>query len=114
MNLQGIMEELNICTLALNKGNSKLKTLGLMKAQAEKAYRVRLAEEILKLREEKYPATLIIELAKGNEDVAELRLQRDVAENSYYACISATENLKLEIDSIKSKLKWVRAEMSIW
>nr|WP_315066483.1 hypothetical protein [uncultured Clostridium sp.] len=106
MNIQGIVEKLNACTVTLSKGNTELKTLGLMKAQTEKAYRVKLAEEISRLREEKYPATLIMELAKGNEQVAEFRLQRDIAENSYYTCISAIENLRIEIETIRSKLSF--------
>ncbi len=106
MNIQGIVEKLNACTVALSKGNTELKTLGLMKAQTEKAYRVKLAEEISRLREEKYPATLIMELAKGNEQVAEFGLQRDIAENSYYTCISAIENLRIEIETIRSKLSF--------
>ena len=69
-------------------------------------------QEILKLRTEKYPVTLIMELVKGNEEVAELRLQKDIAESAYYTCISATENLRLETDVIRSKLTWLRAELS--
>lgn len=108
MNPQGILRRLNCCTLELNKGNSELKKLGVKKAQAEKAYKVKQAEEILKLKSEKYPATLIMELVKGNEEVAELRMQRDIAESAYNACINAIVNLRLEIETIKSKLKLYR------
>lgn len=108
MNPQGIIKRLNCCTLELNKGNVELKKLGVKKAQAEKAYKVKQAEEILKLKSEKYPATLIMELVKGNEEVAELRLQRDVAESAYNACINAIVNLRIEIDAIRSKLKLYR------
>jgi len=112
MNPQALIENLNSCIIALNRGNTELKTLGLKKAQTEKAYRVKKAQEILKLRTEKYPVTLIMELVKGNEEVAELRLQKDIAESAYYTCISATENLRLETDVIRSKLTWLRAELS--
>ena len=114
MNKQGIVKNLNSCILALNEGNINLKILGLKKAQAEKAYRVKQAEEILKLKTEKHPATLIMELVKGNEEVAELRLQRDIAESDYHNCISAIYNLRLEIDAITSKLKWLREELRNW
>lgn len=102
MNPQGIIKRLNCCTLELNKGNAELKKLGVKRAQAEKAYKIKQAEEILKLKSEKYPATLIMELVKGNEEVAELRMQRDVAESSYNACINAIVNLRLEIETIKN------------
>jgi len=114
MNSQGVMGSLNSCIHALNKGNAELKILGLKKAQAEKAYRVKQAEEILKLKTEKHPATLIMEIVKGNEEVAELRLQRDIAESAYHNCISSIDNLRVEIDAIKSKLNWLRVQLENW
>ncbi|MDR3598160.1 hypothetical protein [Clostridium sp.] len=111
---QGIMESLNLCIVALGKGNTQLKTLGLKKAQAEKAYRVKKTQEILKLKEEKYPATLIMELVKGNEEVAELRLQRDIAESAYHSCLNAIDNVRLEVEVLRSKLIWIRKELSSW
>lgn len=107
-NPQGILRRLNCCTLELGKGNADLKKLGVKKAQAEKAYKVKQAEEILKLKAEKYPATLIMELVKGTEEVAELRMQRDMAESAHNACINAIINLRLEIETLKSKLKLYR------
>ena len=114
MKSEGIMGNLSSCIAALNKGNMELKKLALKKAQTEKSYRIKRAQEILKLKEEKYPATLIIEIVKGNEEVAELRLQRDVAESAYYNCISSIENLRLEIESMKSKMNLIRAEINNW
>lgn len=114
MNSQGVMGSLNSCIQALNKGNIGLKILGVKKAQAEKVYRVKQAEEILKLKEEKHSVTLIMELVKGNEEVAQLRLQRDIAESDYHNCISAMDNLRVEIDAIKSKLNWIRVQLENW
>ena len=101
MSSQGIMESLNFCIIALGKGNTQLKTLGLKKAQAEKAYRVKLTEEILKLKEEKYPTALIMEIVRGNEAVAELKLQRDIAESAYSSCLNAIDNVRLEIEVLR-------------
>ena len=114
MNSQGIMGSLNSCIQALNKGNTELKILGVKKAQAERVYRIKQAEEILKLKEEKHPVTLIMELVKGNKDVAELRSQRDIAESDYQNCISAIDNLRIEIDAIKSKLNWLKVQLENW
>lgn len=110
MNPQGIMASLDQCLLALSKGNTELKTLGLKKAQTEKAYSIKKAQEILKLKLEKYPATLIMEVIRGNEEIAELRLQKDIAESAYYTCISAIENLRLEIEVLRTKIAWLRTE----
>lgn len=53
-----------------------------------------------------------MELVKGNKEVAELRLQRDVAENAYFTCLDGIDNLRIEIELIKNKLKWLRAELN--
>jgi len=111
MNPQDIINKLNECVQVLSRGNTQLKTLSINKAKTEKAYRIKQAQEILKLRTEKYPVTLIMELVKGNEEVAELRLQRDIAESSYYTCISSIENLRLEVEILRSQLTWLRTEL---
>ena len=111
MNPQQLMNNLDSCILALSKGNTELKTLGLKKAQTERNYRIALAQEMFKLKTEKYPATLIIYMSKGNESVADLRLQRDIAESSYFVALDAVNNLRSEIEIIRSKLTWMRAEL---
>ena len=111
MNPQSLIERLDQCVAALSRGNTQMKTLGLEKAKTERNYKVKQAQMILKLKSEGYPATLIMELAKGNEEVAELRLKRDIAESSYYVGIQAMENLRLEIEILRSKLTWMRTEL---
>lgn len=111
MNPQQLINNLDSCVLALSKGNTELKTLGLKKAQTERDYRVALAQEIFKLKTEKYPAILIIYMSKGNERVADLRLNRDIAESSYFVALDAVNNLRSEIEIIRSKLTWMRAEL---
>lgn len=48
-------------------------------AKAEAAYRVELAKETLRLRLDGMAATLIPDLAKGDERISTLRMERDVA-----------------------------------
>ena len=110
MNPQELMDRLERYIAALSRGNTQMKTLGLEKAKTERDYKVKQAQEILKLKADKYPATLIMELVKGNEEVAELRLQRDIAESSYFVGLEAMNNLRLEIEIIRSKLTWLRNE----
>ena len=105
-----IMQKLDSCVLALEHGNIELKTLGIKKAKTKADYAIALRKEILKLRIEKYPATLILEISKGKEDVAKLRLDKDIAESAYYTAISAMENLRIEIEILRSKLRWFREE----
>lgn len=110
-NPQQLMERLDQCVQALGRGNTQLKTLGINKAQTERDYKVRQAKEILKLRAEGYPVTIIQDLVKGNEEVADLRLKRDIAEASYFTALEAMNNLRLEIEILRSKLTWLRVEL---
>ena len=59
-------------------------------AGAEDAYRIQLAKVITSLREMGIPATVCLDLAKGAEDVAALRRERDIAvglrESAQQAC----------------------------
>jgi len=50
-------------------------------------------------------------MSKGNERVADLRLNRDKAESSYFVALDAVNNLRSEIEIIRSKLTWMRAEL---
>lgn len=111
MNPQQIIEQMENARQALTRGNTQLKTLAINKAEAERNYRIRKAQEILKLRAEKYPVTIIQDVVKGDKEVAELRLKRDIAESDYYTCISAIENLRLDIEILRSKLTWLRVEL---
>lgn len=106
-----IMNKIQLCQMALTKGNSEIKTLGIKKAEARRNYSIALNKKILMLKAEKYPATLIQDMAKGDEVVAELRLQKDITESSYYTAISAADNLRLEIETLRSILTWLRVEL---
>ncbi|MDS1004956.1 hypothetical protein P9J83_15840 [Clostridium sporogenes] len=107
-----IIEKIKTCQQALTRGNTELKTLGIKKAKSEHDYKVALRKEMLKLRNiDKYPSNMINDLSKGNDKVAELRLKRDIAESSYYTAISAMDNLRLEIETLRSLLTWLRTEL---
>ena len=110
MNPGQLMDKLDMCIAALNRGNVSMKQLGLEKAKSEKDYRVRQAQEILKLKADGYPATLIQDLVKGNEEVAELRLKRDIAESAYFVGLEAMNNLRLEIEILRTKISWLKCE----
>lgn len=106
-----IIEKLNIAQLALTKGNIEQKTLALKKAEAEKNYRIAKAKKLLELKVQKIPSTLIQDLVKGDEIIAQLGLEKDIAESAYYTAISAMENLRLEIETLRSMLTWLRTEL---
>lgn len=111
MNPQELFEKLDKCIAALGRGNIQLKQLALKKDNTENIYRIALRKEILKLKLEGQAATLINDLAKGEEKVARLRLERDIAKDSYYVCLNAIDNLRLEIECIRSRITWERVEL---
>lgn len=105
-----VIERMHICRQALESRSIEINKLGIKKAEAEKSYRIALRKEVTKLRFEKYPATLTQDLARGNEEVAKLKLERDVAESTYFTAISARNNLELEIEILRSQLSWLKTE----
>jgi hypothetical protein len=56
---------------------------------AERAYRMALAQEITNLRAAGQPVTVVQDLAKGAEHIANLRYRRDIAEGVKEAALSA-------------------------
>lgn len=111
MNPGELMEKLNQALLALQRGNTQLQTLGVKKADAERKYKIVLRQELLKLRLEKHPVSIIQDLAKGNEEISKLRLERDLAENAYTTCQEAMRNTRLEIETLRSFLTYQRVEL---
>lgn len=105
-----IISKIEIAQIALTKGNTEIKTLGIKKAEAKRNYAIALNRKILQLKAEKYPATLIQDMARGDEKVAALRLQKDITESDYFTAISAEDNLRLEIETLRSMLTWLRVE----
>lgn len=112
INPQEIIEKLNTCIIAIQKGNAELKSLGLKKAKAEREYRVALQKEMLRLKTEGYKVTIIPDMARGNETVANLRLNRDIVESTYYCCRDGIKYLETEIDILRSQLAWMKAELN--
>lgn len=87
------------------------KSRGRAMAESERAYRVKLAERILILRESGYPATLIGDLARGDKEVADLKFERDCAEVVYENAKEAVLAYKKQIDVLREQIEreWSRA-----
>lgn len=84
---------------------------GKVLAESERAYRVALAKKILLLREDGFPATLIGDLAKGDDEVAKLKFDRDCAEAVYDSSREAINVYKKEIDVLREQIdrEWKNA-----
>ena len=112
MNPQGIIDRMNECLKAMQQGNVQYKTLGLKKAQAEQKYRVALQQEMAKLKVEGTKVTIIPDLARGNEEVARLRLERDTTDIAYETCRNSLRYCERELEILRSQLGWIKAELN--
>jgi hypothetical protein len=91
-------------SLRLEKASKKLFELAQKKAESEKVYRLSLMREIMQLREDKLPATLISDIARGK--VADLKYQRDLDAELYKASLAALEALRSESSTLKAILEY--------
>ena len=106
-----IEEQLLNSKQMLQEKNDELKVLGIRKAEAEKAYRIQLAKKYFELRDKKYPVTLVPDLARGDEDVSELKLKRDISDMLYEACRDKIKDLREEIGIMRSLMTQQRFEL---
>lgn len=102
--LTPVVKELHNATKRLSAASKEIFRLASAKAEMERAYRMSLSQEIMKLREEGVQATLIPDLARGK--VAYLKFERDLAKDTYKSGISAMEALKAEINALQSIAKY--------
>ena len=81
-----------------------LKTTSTAKATAEKDYKILLAKECLKLRDEGMAIGMIDKTCYGIPSVAEARFKRDIAEANYDANKEAINAYKLQIRLLENQI----------
>lgn len=82
----------------------QLSTRGKEYAEAERAYKVTLAQTMLKLRDEGEKTTTLKDIAYGDRQVSDLRMQRDIAEAMYKSAQEALNLYKLQIRVLQGQL----------
>ncbi|EKN67856.1 hypothetical protein P9E76_01650 [Schinkia azotoformans] len=95
-----LSKELYAINKRMDEGILKAYSLAKKKAAAEREYRKELAKEMLRLREEKYPVSIIHDIARGN--LADLKFERDVAEDLFKTAITALNTLQTEASVLQS------------
>lgn len=103
MELKMISDEIYAVSKRLQKSADAIYKLGNEKAVSERDYRKALMMEILKLRSDGMPATLILDVARGN--VSDLMFERDAAEARFKSAIESLEALKSQLSALQSLLK---------
>lgn len=78
-------------------------------AEAERAYRKRLAERILAMKADGVAVTACETIAKGEKDVADLRYQRDVAQGIFEATRQEAFRRGADRADVGRLLDWSRA-----
>lgn len=82
----------------------QLRHTGSEYASAYTEYRIALAQELVKLRDDKIPVTLCSDLARGNRDVAHKKFQEISKEAIYKANLEAINSIKLRIRIIQNQV----------
>lgn len=98
-----LTEEIHKASKRLSKGPAELFTLARKGAEAERAYRKALSMEIMKLRLEGLPATLIGDIARGN--CADLKWARDLADAELTAGRDGLKAIITEVTALQSILR---------
>lgn len=97
--------ELQAKTRELDISIRQLRISGTAYAEAERAYKVLLREECLKLRDEGMAIGMIDKTCYGIPSVADARFKRDVAEAVYKANLEAINSIKLQMRLIENQLQ---------
>jgi hypothetical protein len=86
----------------MDEAISDMREYGLAMAERERDYRVSKAKTIANLRlTDKTPVSIVADMANGDEEVADIRLERDKNEVMYKASIERLQKLKREHDLLK-------------
>ena len=88
----------------LEMAHREMKPRGQKKAQAEHDYRVALSKRLTVLRAEGYPVTHLADIAKGEEEIAKLRMERDIAVSLYESVQESINVQKLKIKILSGQL----------
>ena len=100
-----LYEELRQKTAELDLSIKSLRKTGNAYAEAERAYKVLLRSECLKLRDEGMAIGMIDKTCYGIPSVAEARFKRDCAKALYQANLEAINSYKLQMRLIEAQIQ---------
>lgn len=103
--MQDLQVELNNLRKNLNEAIKTIRQRGKIKAIAERDYRIALAKEILLLRDSGVPVTIISDICRGNVEVADLKVKRDIADSFYESNMQYIYSCKLNIDIVMKQIE---------
>ena len=103
---QDLVNQLHEQRKALIDAVNDMKSSGRYLATAERNYKIALRKEILRLRvEDEVAWTACESLAKGDENVAQLRFKRDVHKSDYETALEKINAIKMEMRILEGEIK---------
>lgn len=109
---QDLMHDMSSTRKQLNECLIFYKNNGRQLADAEMKYRIALRQEVFRLHiEDKVAWTACQDLARGKEEVAKLRFERDVRKSDYECCYEKILQLKIELRILENEISAERQGM---
>jgi len=105
--LQGMTESKRL----LASKNAEYLRLIQQRAEAERVYNIAVAEKTMRLRSDGESISLVDKLVKGDKYVAQCKLNLEIAIGIEKACAESMKDIRSDIDSSRSLLSWLKAEM---
>ena len=99
-----LWQEIQAELMLLDRAVKELKSRGRHKAETEHAYRMALSKRLTELRAAGQPVTHLLDIAKGEEAIARLRLERDIADSLYESAQEAINVQKLKLRILEGQL----------
>ena len=100
-----IIQELNHLNKRLSDAYKEMYQQAKLYSEAERNYKIKQRHKILELKSAGNPATLILELAKGEEEVANARFERDLAQGRYETAKESIRSMRTSLTVYQSILK---------
>lgn len=92
-----LWEEIMLIERQLNEALSTFRENGIKYCEAERNYQMAKSKEIMRLKSEGYPITLIPQVVKGIEEIANLDFERNKWEVVYKANQESLNVKKIEL-----------------
>lgn len=105
-----LLNQLNTMNKELNRSLNSLAKLGKEYAGTERDYRKALRKSYLIERNKGTPVTIISDLCRGEDEIADLKYDRDCADTMYKACLEGIQILKLQLRLVETQIdrEWGR------
>lgn len=100
-----LFQELQRLNCLLDKAINELKERGRNYATAKKEYRIKVSQELLRLRAENIPVTIINDIVKGKKEIAEAKEKEIINEALYRSCLEAINVYKLQINIVREQIQ---------